>query len=95
MSLLINEEMTLATIVPDDYINHATFATDVSLDKMIDGGIGFPGEYVEPEVQKPSIFANTFFLGGLTFVVLAAGVGLGILFAKKKIKKGLDYDENY
>ncbi|MDF2819807.1 MAG: hypothetical protein K0R15_248 [Clostridiales bacterium] len=94
MSVMINDEMTIATISSD-----ASNQSVSTFEAMVGKDMGFIDPGYDPgmgiEVKKPSIFANTVFLVILTVVVLLAGIGAGLLIAKKKIKKGLDYDENY
>lgn len=97
MSIVLSNDLSVARIDKDSMNNRVRIQDESVVEfKMMDGGWyedPMGGGAMEPE--KPSIFANTIFLIVLTVLVLVAGVGSGFLFAKKKIKKGLDYDENY
>ena len=96
MSVILSNDLSVAMIDNNTISNEVKLQEDsvVEYRVAVDGGW-----YVDPmggmEQENPSIFANPFFLIGLTIAVIAAGVGCGFLFAKSKIKKGLDYDENY
>lgn len=56
------------------------------------GDMGF-GEIPMPTVKDP-IMSNAFFVGGISVVTLAVSIGLGILLAKRKIKKGFELYED-
>ena len=46
------------------------------------------------EVVRDPLLASWFFVGGISAVTLVVSVLLGLLFAKRKIKKGIDLYED-
>lgn len=53
-----------------------------------------PGMMGEEVVVKDPLLSNGFFVGGISAATLAVAVLLGILWAKRKIKKGIDLYED-
>ncbi len=77
--------------------------TMISVDGgYVDGGTGYDGSYdgsvvdgmtgMESSVKDP-LMSSWLFVGGISAIVLAGAVVLGILLAKKRIKKGYDLYE--
>jgi len=69
----------------------------VSMDGgFIDGGFGgdFGGDMGMETAVKDPIMSNPVFVGSICALTLAVSVALGILWAKRKIKKGFDLYED-
>lgn len=77
----VNPEMEGATMVDDG----------MAMDDM---NMGMEPGMESGSTAKEPLLSNWFFIGGISAASLVVGVVLGILLAKKKIKKGIDLYEN-
>ena len=71
-------------------LTDVTEAVDMStMDVMpgMEGMEGVPGMDGATKVRDP-IMSNWFFVGGITALTLGVSIALGLLLAKRKIKKG-------
>ena len=83
----------------DEFVGEGSVTDDVSIDMgkdfgMIDNG-GMYGEIgMETPKEKGSVMSSWVFVIGITVATLAISVVLGVLLAKKRIKKGFDSYED-
>lgn len=80
-------------------MNQAAMNPSLISNSMIDGGMdtgmdGMPAQDNTSSGGIDSLLSNWGFVGGVTGGVLAFSIVIGILLAKKRIKKGIDPYEN-
>ena len=81
-------------------LNHAIISEDAYIGGMeggsVEGGVmeGDMGGEMGGAKAKDPLLSSWAFVIGITAISLAVSVGLGILLAKRKIKKGLELYEN-
>jgi uncharacterized membrane protein AbrB (regulator of aidB expression) len=73
----------------------ATVQLDATTTSGIVGGDGMYGEVgMETAAAKGSVMSSWVFVIGITVATLAISIVLGVLLAKKRIKKGFDLYED-
>lgn len=96
MNEYLNQAEILAIIDGTQLINAEAVSIDVG------GGVDMgmdPGMYEEipmdgPGTTKDPIMSSMLFVVGISVVTLAISIGIGILLAKRKIKKGFELYED-
>ena len=91
----------------NDYISHGEILSIINGSNLIkeeaisvDMGVGVDtGMYEEVPMDAPSqskdpIMSSMLFVVGITTLTLAISIGIGILLAKRKIKKGFELYED-
>ena len=73
----------------------------IAVDDMAMDGVAMEGDMMmdpgmmgEETGVKDPLLSNWFFVGGISAVTFTAAVLLGLLWAKRKIKKGIDLYED-
>lgn len=69
---------------------------DVAIDGMGNMGIGNDGEQSSgtSAISMDALLSNWFFVGGISGAMFLVSVAVGLLLAKRKIKKGFDVYED-
>lgn len=98
MKVLIDQDMNVQVLLDAaNSFNNSIISdsADIGVGGMeggfIEGGMG--GDMGEMKTKDP-LLSNWVFVIGITAVSLAVSIGIGILLAKRKIKKGLELYEN-
>jgi hypothetical protein len=93
-------EVNTVTAV-EEVVTEAEVITDVKVDGgYVDGG-NVDGGYIEGEMPgdmsagpKDPLLSSWTFVSGITLLTLAISVGIGVVLAKRKIKKGIELYED-
>lgn len=94
MQVLIDQDMNVQVLLDAaNPINKAIISesADINIDGMEGGVIGDDMGGVK---TKDPLLSSWVFVIGITAVSLVVSIGLGILLAKRKIKKGFELYEN-
>ncbi|MBU5333906.1 hypothetical protein KQI61_17055 [Anaerocolumna aminovalerica] len=98
MKVLIDQDMNVQVLLDTaNSFNNSIISTsaDISAGGMEGGFIeGDMGGDMGGMKTKDPLLSNWVFVIGITVVSLAVSIGIGILLAKRKIKKGLELYEN-
>lgn len=97
MKVLIDQDMNVQVLLDKaNSLNHAIISEDAYIGGMEGGSVegGDMGGEMGGAKAKDPLLSSWAFVIGITAISLAVSVGLGILLAKRKIKKGLELYEN-
>ncbi len=97
MQIIVNNLSHSAMVINSGFNVMDNMAVSVDGGVMVGGGSGIEGGDMGMEVPSSgggSVLSSWGFVGGITGATLAVSIVLGILLAKKRIKKGFDLYED-
>jgi len=98
MKVLIDQDMNVQVLLDAANSFHHSIiseSADINIDGMEGGFIeGDMGGDMGGMKTKDPLLSNWVFVIGITTVSLAVSIGIGVLLAKRKIKKGLELYED-
>ncbi|MDF2472853.1 MAG: putative rane protein [Anaerocolumna sp.] len=94
---IMNQKVEVKTVTA---VEGVTKEGEVIVGGNVDGGY-VDGGYIEGEIpgdmaatSKDPLLSSWTFVAGITLLTLAISVGLGVVLAKRKIKKGIELYED-
>jgi hypothetical protein len=92
MNIIMNQDGLISVQLESMTVNAES--TSVAVDSKYSGDMGGVGMGEPTTTSKGSVMSSMGFVIGISTVTLAVSIVLGILLAKKRIKKGFDLYED-